>query len=190
MNIQEDSVGWDPIYEPHDPGWMVRLYLLFLMFVAIYALVRTITLSVQMFGRAGRHTEDPERLARAAMRNRILSSIGAVPGAVEPYFERLASLVAIRLQSMRRISQVVLLSALPVFLIGSVNTLHGLSVAKAIPMGVLAGSMAGVLIPCLAGLLIGIMLFSIAAIFECILARRRAAFEFLVQTGRYSRAGQ
>ena len=43
--MQEGTVGWDPQYMTHDPGWAVRFYLWYLVIALCYALVKIISVA-------------------------------------------------------------------------------------------------------------------------------------------------
>lgn len=178
--MQEDAVEWDPQSMSHDPGWAIRIYMLYLLFTLLYVTVKSVTLIYALWLRPIRRIEAADQIAKAALRGRILENASIV--SVAAHFEHLAANVDAEIRSLMRSSALSFISAMTALTIGLLNTFHGVSYTKAISFGAISGGVAESLTSAAFGLVVGLGSFFMASLFENRLARNRAKWNLFYAT--------
>ena len=171
--MQEGTVEWDPQYMTHDPGWAIRIYILYTFFAALYVAVKSIGIFYALWFRRAEKNESSDQLAKAALKGKVPA--GVVSQSVASTFDYLAANIDADIRSMMRCSAITFISSITAFAIGLINTLHGVSYAKAAGVGAaISGGVSESLISAVLGLIVGLGAFFMASVFESRLARNRA----------------
>jgi hypothetical protein len=176
--MQETQFAWDSVMIHHDPGWAVRLYIYFLLYVFFYVSVRTVFLSRDVwFGlRRSSGLNEVDRNAYAALSGKVPSLDLSILPAVADRFDSLVAMSSIPLQSIRRLSKATILAAVIILAVGIINMLQVFSASKVLPHSVLCGDIAEALSYVIPGLVLAFTCYLISAIFEAMLARRTATW--------------
>jgi hypothetical protein len=173
-SMQEDAVEWDPQYIHHEPGWAIRIYVLYILFTAIYVTVKSVTLIYALWLRPLKATNanTADQVAKVALKgsNRLSASTEAVA----EHFNYLAANVDAEIRMLMRSSTLSFISALAACTVGLMNTLHGVSSTRPIGLGAISGGVAESLTLAALGLILGLGTFFMASLFENRLARNRA----------------
>jgi hypothetical protein len=163
--VQDSSVGWDPITIDRHMAWQDKLFILYLLLVVGMLIVRSLNMARQFWFAGplskGSKQEDAPFLYAWEMCNA-------------------------KAAGMKRMAILTLLLTLLMLTNGVTDILVGVAQEKRIWEGAVAGGLAEVGGLLTLGVFVGAVLYGIASLYEGILARRRASWNYSRSNDRVS----
>ena len=194
--MQEEVVQWDPMYE-HHLGGATKLFLLYLLIVVAISLAKSIGLARQLLRlrrilpkeTLNEHGK-AELLAASAIGMRFStdrSNLGSDVSASE--YSRILlqannkflytwELCAAKAASIRKLTLLTLLLSVLILTFSAITILMEIMHLKSRSIGVFTGTVADELVPFALGILICAVLYALFSLFEGILMRRRARWNY------------
>jgi hypothetical protein len=209
--MQEQPIGWDPMYEVRLP-WESKLFLLYLLLVLAVSLVRSFSLVRQLWWFSASRRSLPKETQSEADRADILAASGlsnrfsyqptATGSDVLPdkkdgansylrvlqeadnKFLYLSEMCAARIGSMKRLVPLTFLVSALLLVYGASEILTEIMTQKAAPIGFLTGRIAELLVPFALGILVCALLYAFSSLYEGALIRRRARWNYYCATAK------
>jgi uncharacterized membrane protein len=169
--MQESEAGWDPVTIYREPGWFVRIYVLYLFFVLCLSLARSLKLGWQLWGYA---QTAPLRSMRALMKH---SAAAAQPTQdfekLLEEFKYLGQLFRATLGSMKRSIILTGIYAIVIGAIGFANVFTSVSLAKSTATAVISIGVSEVFVLVALGFSVCGFIYGASMILEGAFERRR-----------------
>jgi hypothetical protein len=153
--MQETTVGWDPMYESRLP-WFTKVFVVYLAVVLFASAFRAIRLMWSLRGLREMERGNPSAPSR---------------------FQLLWEICYARTASLKNLSVLTVLLTLLIFAWSTSRILLGVTMEKVTGVTFLAGAMAEVLTTFSTGILVSVVLYAFAILYETALVRRKARFD-------------
>jgi hypothetical protein len=191
--MQDNSqIQWDPMYEYRLP-WESRFLVLYLLFVVAVSVARSVPLLRQLWWfsvsrRRSLQKSDSENdradlLAAAALANRFASDPEASPSGrqlqlAESRFMYTWEMCSATVRSMKRLAVLTFLLSIALPAMQAAETLRRAWESKIIGTAAFAAGMSEVLMPFALGVFVCAALYAPCSLYEGMLARRRASWNY------------
>ena len=199
----QETVQWDPIAINHQTSWVTRVFFLYLLTVLAISLIKSMSIAAQLWRfrptlprEIRGESEKADSLAAAAMGVRhSIESAFRMLGITEGHshiliqannkFHYVCNVIATKADSLKKLTHVTLLVSVLALVEGTITTLTELVKYKWFGPALLSGSAAEILEPVGWGLLVCALLYFLFSLFEEMLSRRKARWNYFYATAKF-----